>query len=178
MGAVRASGQVQPVPGGYPRVLVGQPVAVIEKPSTAMLGVVRFETNRNFGGMGHERYRSEAAAYGVKPTAVVARRLLETGRVESVHVYLNVITVDLKKGCTSEGLKEIVEDLYTYYRPGVIVPSDEELMGGSADDAPAAAAPAAAAGDAAGGNPLLAKVPPHLIERSRAARQKWFAKQG
>jgi hypothetical protein len=159
-------------------VLVGQPVAVIEKPSTAVLGVVRFETNRNLGGMGHERYRSEAAAVGVKPTAAVARRLLATGQVEAVHIYLNVITVDLKKGCTSEGLKEIVEDLYTYYRPGVVVPSDEELMGVMPGDTAAAAAPAAAAGDAGGGNPLLAKVPPHLIERSKAARDKWFAKQG
>ena len=26
------------------------------------------------------------------------------------------------------GLKEIIEDLYTYYVPGVEIPTDEELM--------------------------------------------------
>ena len=35
---------------------MGEPVAVIEKPSTNH-GMVRFETNRSFTGMGHERYR-------------------------------------------------------------------------------------------------------------------------
>lgn len=150
---------------------------MIEKPSTSVLGVVRFETNRNLTGMGHERFRSVGQAHAATPAATVARRLLETGRVEAVHVYLNVVTVDLKKGCSAEGLREIVEDLYTYYRPGVTVPSDEELMGGTADAAAPAAAAPAAGGEGAAANPLLAKVPPHLLERSKAAREKWFAKQ-
>ena len=36
---------------------MGQPVTVIEKPSSHP-GVVRYETNRALTGMGHEVYRS------------------------------------------------------------------------------------------------------------------------
>ena len=43
--------------------------------------------------------------------SVLARRLFDTGHVESVHVYANVVTVDLRKGYQSDGLKEIVENL-------------------------------------------------------------------
>ena len=39
----------------------------------------------------------------------------------------NVVTVDLE-GNDSSGLKEIIIDLYTYYVPGVEIPTDEELM--------------------------------------------------
>jgi hypothetical protein len=38
-----------------------------------------------------------------------------------VHVYANVITVHLERGDAAEGIKAIIEDLYTYYRPGVEV---------------------------------------------------------
>ena len=57
----------------------------------------------------------------------LARRLLATGQVASVAVNANVVTVDLE-GNDSTGLKEIIIDLYTYYVPGVEIPSDEELM--------------------------------------------------
>jgi hypothetical protein len=39
----------------------------------------------------------------------------------------NVVTVELAKN-DSAGLKQIIIDLYTYYVPGVEIPSDEELM--------------------------------------------------
>ena len=147
---------------------MGQPVAVIEKPSTTP-GVIRFELNRSLTGMGHERY-----ATGNTPGAVLARRLFETGRVGAVHVYANVVTVDLTKGFTSEGLADLVRDLYVYYRPGVEPPSIESLM--AAVEAPAAAAEATAGG---GGDAMAGvdpRVPPHLIERSRSARARLTGK--
>ena len=73
---------------------MGQPVTVIEKPSTTA-GVVRFELNRTLSGMGHESFRSVAEAVGPTPSAEVARRLFDHGGVAAVHVYANVITVQL-----------------------------------------------------------------------------------
>ena len=40
---------------------MGQPVAVVHKPSSVP-GVIRFEANRSLTGMGHERYPSRDAA--------------------------------------------------------------------------------------------------------------------
>jgi hypothetical protein len=77
--------------------------------------VVRFETNRLLTGMGHERYRVGEEVWGERPPDVLARRLFAHGTVESVHVNGNMITVDLAKGSTSDGLKAIVENLYAYY---------------------------------------------------------------
>ena len=42
--------------------------------------------------------------------------------VDGIHINGSVVSVDIAKGHTAEGLKEIIEDLYTYYRPGVEVP--------------------------------------------------------
>jgi hypothetical protein len=127
--------------------------------------------------MGHEHYTSVASAAGTTPGAVLARRLFHTGKVVGVHVYGNIVTVDLKKGFWGDGLADIVRDLYTYYRPGVVPPSIEELMAQVEAAAPAAAA-APAGGEAAG--PALSaaamRVPAHLLERSRLARERWTAK--
>lgn len=105
---------------------MGEPVTVIEKPSSNH-GVVRFETNRSLTGMGHERYRLDEPIYRDRPSDRVARLLFDTGKVEEVHVYAQSITVKLCSGCTSTGLKELLEDLYTYYRPGVEVPTPESF---------------------------------------------------
>ena len=59
---------------------MGQPVTVIEKPSSHA-GVVRYETNRVLTGMGHERYTSADQAVGERPADVLARRLFERGGV-------------------------------------------------------------------------------------------------
>lgn len=107
---------------------MGQPITVVEKPSPRP-GVVRFETNRVLTGMSHEHYRSLEDARGNRPPDVLARRLLEHGGVDGVHIYSNVITVDLTKGYTSEGLGDLIRDLHIYYLPGVLPPSDEELTG-------------------------------------------------
>ena len=105
---------------------MGQPVTVIEKPSSRA-GIVRFETNRVLTGMGHERYTSADQAVGVHPADVLARRLFERGGIRAVHLNGSVVTVELEANDAS-GIKELIEGLYTYYLPGVEPPSDEELI--------------------------------------------------
>ncbi len=105
---------------------MGQLVGVTEKPS-ATRGVVRFETNRTISGLGHEQFSSVADAYGNTPTDELARRLFATGQVAAVHVYGNIVTVDLVKGHDSTGLADVVRDLYQYWHPGMEPPSFEDL---------------------------------------------------
>jgi hypothetical protein len=107
---------------------MGQEITVVAKPSPRP-GVLRLETNRNLTGMGHERYASAAEATGERPVDELARRLFAADRVESVHVYSNIITVDLAKGATGDGLAEVVRELFVHYLPGVVPPTDEELTG-------------------------------------------------
>ena len=97
---------------------MGQPVVVVKKPSSKP-GVVRFEINRSLTGMGHERYRSAADATGDRPPDVLARRVLEHGGVAAVHIYSNMITVELTDDGTATGLQELIEDLFIHYREGV-----------------------------------------------------------
>lgn len=97
---------------------MGQPITVVEKRSPRP-GLVRFEINRSLTGMGHERYRSADDATGDRPPDVLARRLFERGGVAGVHVFSNVITVELAEGATSEGIRELVEELFIHYREGV-----------------------------------------------------------
>lgn len=98
---------------------MGQPVHVIEIP-TARAGVFRYETNRTLSGMGHDRFDAAQPPVGDRPTEVLARRLFERGGVRRVHVYGGVVTVELDEPDAS-GIREIIEDLYVYYRPGVEV---------------------------------------------------------
>jgi hypothetical protein len=106
---------------------MGQPITVVEKP-TAAPGVVRFETNRSLTGMGHERYRSADDATGRRPVDELARRLFAVGGVDVVHVYGNVITIDCAEGYDGEHLGDAIRDLFIHYTPGVVPPSDEELI--------------------------------------------------
>jgi hypothetical protein len=105
---------------------MGQPVTVIEKPSSRA-GVVRYEINRVLTGMGHEIYRSAPTAGANRPADVLARRLFERGGIKTVHVNGSVITVELAE-TKSDGIQSIIESLYTYYTPGVEPPSDDELL--------------------------------------------------
>ena len=107
---------------------MGQPITVVEKP-TSKPGVVRFELNRSLTGMSHEHYHRIEDADGHRPPDVLARKLFERGGIDGVHVYSNVITVDLAKGGTTHGIVDLIRDLYIYYLPGVLPPSDEELTG-------------------------------------------------
>jgi hypothetical protein len=150
---------------------MGQLVGVVERKSTTP-GVVRFELNRSLSGMGHERFASVVDAIGSKPSASLARQLFATGKVDSVHVYGNIVTVDIAKGYDSSGLADIVREMYRYWKPGVEPPVFE--------DEPAEEPGAAPAGDGGGGGgeqvSALAKlVPAHLLERSRAALARWNA---
>lgn len=152
---------------------MGQMVSVVEKPASVP-GVVRFEANRVLTGQGHERFRSGHEAVGPRPAAELARRLFLTGRVDGVHVYSNIVTVDLKRGFTSEGLDEIVRDLYQYWKPGMepTVFIDEAVT----ESASAGAAADSGSGDGAGGASLYEqRVPAVLRERSSAALARWRA---
>ena len=106
---------------------MGQQVIVIEKPSTRA-GVVRFEINRILTGMGHESYSGAPDAGANRPPDVLARRLFARGGIKHVHVNASMITVELSESGTA-GIREVIEGLYTYYLPGVVPPTDAELLG-------------------------------------------------
>lgn len=152
---------------------MGQLVDVIEKPSSTR-GVIRFEINRTLSGMGHERFRSVDDAFGDTSSDELARRLFATGQVDALHVYANMITVDLVKGTDSSGLADIVRDLYTYWRPGVEPPSFEDLQPAEAETSGGGEV-STEGGDAALSE-AAKRVPAHLLERSRQARERWNAK--
>jgi len=152
---------------------MGQLVAVTEKPSSTR-GVVRFELNRSLSGMGHERFASVDDAYGNTPSDELARRMFATGQVDAVHVYANMVTVDIQKGSNSDGLADLVRELYQYWKPGVEPPSFEDLQPEEA------AAESTGGGDGGGGGAELSaaakRVPGHLLDRGRSARERWNAK--
>jgi len=97
---------------------MGQPIVVTENPS-ARPGVLRFEANRVLTGMAHERYGKDHPIVGDRPPDELARRLFAQGGVDEVHVYGNVVTVIVARGHHGEGIREIIEGLYIYYREGV-----------------------------------------------------------
>lgn len=99
---------------------MGQLITVTRKPSVRK-DVAIFELNRSLTGMGHERYRSAADAVRHRPVDELARRLFAVGGIEGVHVYSNVVTLDLTPGARTEGLEELIAGLFTYYREGVEV---------------------------------------------------------
>jgi len=150
---------------------MGQLVGVTEK-ATNQPGTLRFELNRTLSGQGHERFSTVEEARGDRPSAVLARRLIDHGGVDAVHVFSNIVTVELSRGSTGEGLTDIVSNLYQYWLPGVEPPSFEDLQ-------PEEASAPASTGD--GGEELSAaaqRVPAHLLERSKAAKERWAAKNG
>ena len=108
---------------------MGQPITVVEKPSSRT-GVVRYETNRALTGMGHERYRAGDEILGTAPADELARRLFDRGGITGVHVNGNVVTVELAEAeAEAEGIDEVIASLYLYWVEGVEVPSDDALMG-------------------------------------------------
>ncbi|MEL7210549.1 MAG: hypothetical protein AAGK32_20340 [Actinomycetota bacterium] len=97
---------------------MGQPVTVLVKPSSRP-GVVRFEINRSLTGMAGERYRAGQPIQDDRPVDELGRRLLDQDGVEAVHVNSNVITVEVDRADAEAGLREVIEDLFLYYRDGV-----------------------------------------------------------
>lgn len=93
---------------------MGQPITVVEKPSSNP-AVLRFETNRPLTGMGHERYTSAPDEMLDKTGPELARRLFAAGGIESVHINGSVVTVTLSGGRTGAGLGDIVRSLFLHY---------------------------------------------------------------
>jgi len=98
----------------YGAAAMGQPITVTENPGDRDR-VVRFNLNRSLTGMGHERYRADQEIVGDRPPDELARRLFAHGGVEGVHVYSNVVTVDLAPGASSGGLVDILHGLFVHY---------------------------------------------------------------
>ena len=105
---------------------MGQPVTVLEKPSSRP-GVVRYEINRAITGTGHEVYASAPDPLAVRPVDELARRLFATGKVVSVHANSNVVTVQLAGDARHVNLVPVFEELFTFYREGVPVPRPEDF---------------------------------------------------
>lgn len=80
--------------------------------------------------MGHERYVKDELVEGNRPVDELARRVFEHGGVDAVHINGSVITVDLAKGGSAEGLADLIGDLFIYYRepttPAAEVPEVDE----------------------------------------------------
>ena len=151
---------------------MGQPVVVTPRQSSHP-GLLRFEANRSLTGMGHERYSSleETSGSGSAPT--LARRLLQTGQVETVHLFGNMVTVDLRKGFSGETLTPIIEDLYTYYTEGFVPPALEQPP----EDATSSGATEGSAEGVPSADAAASRVPAALLERSRLAKERAAAKQ-
>ena len=83
----------------------------------------------------------------------------------------------MRLGASSDGLADVVRHLYQYWHPGMAPPTFEDLQ--PEDEASGATAAPDGGGDG-GGDAALAeaakRVPMHLLERSRAARERWKAK--
>jgi len=106
---------------------MGQPVTLI-RTSSPRPGIVRFELNRSLTGMGHVRFEAGDEITATDPAATLARRIFEVSTsVSSVHMYSSMVTVHFSESDTG-GLEEVIGGLYTYYLPGVEIPSDEELI--------------------------------------------------
>ena len=99
---------------------MGQLITVSRKPSIRS-DVAIFELNRSLTGMGHERYTSPADIVRSRPVDELAKRLFEAGGVEGVHIYSNMVTLDLAPGADADGMEDIIRELFTYYREGVEV---------------------------------------------------------
>ena len=150
---------------------MGQPVDV-KQTAAGVAGRIRFELNRTLTGQGHERFTSAAQAIGPRPAAELARRLFSSGVVTGVHLFANIVTVDLAPGSRDGDLAQIVTDLHQYWKPGMKPPSIEELMAKVAPAAVDASSSAASAGSAPELSAAEKLIPPHLLARSRAARSK------
>jgi len=147
-------------PGGGATIAaaMGQSIVVNEKPSSNP-GVIRFETNRAFTGMDHERYLAGQEIWGERPPDELARRLLDKPSVAGVQINGNMVTVDLNKGFDSTGLLEVIENLYRFYpdtpdtpeaaeaEPGVDLAAEDAAADAQADPEPAAPVEEPAAAD-------------------------------
>jgi hypothetical protein len=114
---------------------MGQPITVVEKPSSTNPAIIRLETNRPLSGMGHEGYEAPPDPLLDRPVDELARRLFAAGGVERVHINGSVVTVTLGGGSRGEGLADIVRHLFLHYGDtgAVAVPLDEAAPDRPAD---------------------------------------------
>jgi hypothetical protein len=81
---------------------------------------------------------------GTRPPDELARRLLDHGGIDAVHMYVNMVTVDLSKGATGDGLVDVIRELFLFYRepsaPGQEPRVDEPAPDAAAEPAPEATA--------------------------------------
>lgn len=96
--------------------------------------VWRFEVDRSLTGTAHEIYRRPSGrpseevdrSSGAKTSDVLADRILGSGYVDAVHVFSNIVTVELSSCSPEEGrersrhVEEILRNLFIHYRPGVM----------------------------------------------------------
>ena len=111
---------------------MGQPITVTLKRGERA-DIVRFDLNRSLTGMGHERYRADREILGDRPPDELARRLFAHGGVEAVHVYSNVVTVDLAPGASGDGLTDIVHSLFVHYDHDEAAPAPAETTAESSE---------------------------------------------
>ena len=103
---------------------MGQPITVSRKRGSRG-DILRFDLNRSLTGMGHERYRAGEEILGNRPPDELARRLFAHGGVEAVHIYSNVVMVDLAGGESGDGLDDTVGSLFVHYDPEEPAPPAE-----------------------------------------------------
>ncbi len=82
--------------------------------------VVRYEVDRSLTGMGHESYKSPPPEAARRPCDVLARQLFRTGKVFSVHIFSNLVTITLAPDTDDLAVfDEVFELLFIHYLPGV-----------------------------------------------------------
>ncbi len=76
--------------------------------------------------MDHERYSDGVEILGDRPPDQLAKSLFSLGGIERVHINSNVITLDLGKGGVNPSeIINTITKMFTFYLPGVEVPSFE-----------------------------------------------------
>src|SRR6266508_6296655 len=78
--------------------------------SSTRPNIVRFEINRPLSGMGHERYVAGRPIDDHRPVDELARRLFERGGIDAIHVNGSVVTVDMAKGGSDDGLIDVIRE--------------------------------------------------------------------
>ena len=76
--------------------------------------------------MDHERYSDGVEILGDRPPDQLAKSLFSLGGIERVHINSNVINLDLGKGGVNPSeIINTITKMFTFYLPGVEVPSFE-----------------------------------------------------
>ena len=115
---------------------MGLAINVKEYP-THKPSVVRFELDRGLSGMAHERYASLSDVSFDRPPDRLAKALFERGGVKHVHIYGNEVTVTLEAGANTNGIADLIQNLFIHYREGVtpsiiVDPETGEMVGEAA----------------------------------------------